>query len=94
MAKLPVTSVGAIADPGAFKDQMWRLTILPTLSTGQAFGFEKQNRKKKKEKTFSAWLIEKNVMSICNKEYNMENMNFISLKINFIYSSYNKIQSI
>lgn len=33
-------------------------------------------------------------MRIYNKEYNVENMNLISLKINFMYSSYNKIQSI
>lgn len=48
MAKLSVTSIAAVADPQAFKEQTcgW-FSILPAHGTGQTFGFVKHKREER-----------------------------------------------
>lgn len=80
---------------GFQRPDMRRFSVLPTLTTGQTFGFVKYKR----EKECIFCLVDRKkckpaLTGICNKKCYMESMNLISLKINFIYSSYNKIQSI
>ena len=75
-------------------DMRW-FSILPTLTTGQTFGFVKY--KGEKEWIFCLVDGEKYKPALegtYNKKCYMESMNLLSLKINFIYSSHNKMQSI